>query len=241
MSNNEKNQLYASKVNWYAVPTDDVSKSLGAIYLFPHYRIVSSKYRIEPDREDTDMLDISDICTHHNELFTILIDKKDMSCQGFKMFILDTLDNMLHAVNECKIPKTIDPENYLSYRQLMTIICFINKYNEYLHILPYRFKYVLVHILDDNNDECGYYYRYNIATIAENGEVIGDIMNCHLIEKSEVGKTSDYDYRNDNPEYKYEVAMNFITKMSDKIDYKIAYGHKVVGRQTLYLSPPAIF
>ena len=177
MSNNEKNQLYANKVNWYAVPTDDVSKSLGAIYLFPHYRIVSSKYQIEPDVEDTGLLDISDICIYSNEMFTILIDKKDMTCQGFKMFILDTLDNMLHAVNECKIPKTIDPENYLSYRQLMTIICFINKYNEYLHILPYRFKNVLV--LDDNDECC--YRRYAIATIDENGNVVDDVMNTYLV------------------------------------------------------------
>lgn len=197
---------------------DDASKDWGAIYLFPHYLIESPKYRIEPDIQNTDLVDITYICTY-NELLTVLINKKDMSCPGFRRFVLDTLDNMLHAVNRCEIPKTRDPENYLSYRQLMTMICFINKYNEYLHILPYRFKDVLVHIFDDN--ECRY-RRYAIATIAENGEVFGDIMNCHLIEKYEVGKTSDYDCRNDNPEYKYDVAMNFITKMSDKIDYKIA-------------------
>lgn len=199
---------------------DDASKDWGAIYLFPHYLIESHDY-IEPDINDTDLVDITDICSY-NELLTVLIDKNDMSCPGFKRFILDTLNNMLYSVNACMIPTTIDPERYLSYRQLMVMVQFINKYNKYLDILPYRFKYVLVHILDDNNDECGYYYRYNIATIAENGEVIGDIMNCHLVEKSEVGKTSDYDYRNDNLEYKYDVAMNFITKMSDKIDYKIA-------------------
>jgi hypothetical protein len=143
---------------------DDASKDWGAIYLFPHYLIESPKYRIEPDIQDTDLVDITYICTY-NELLTVLIDKKDMSCPGFRRFILDTLDNMLHTVNECKIPKTRDPENYLSYRQLMTMICFINKYNEYLHILPYRFKNVLVHIFGDN-DECGY-YRYAISTIAE--------------------------------------------------------------------------
>jgi hypothetical protein len=200
---------------------DDASKEWGAIYLFPHYLIESPKYRIEPDIQDTDLVDITDICSY-NELLTVLIDKNDMSCPGFKRFILDTLDNMLNTVNGCKIPTTIDPERYLSYRKLMTMIQFINKYNKYLNILPYRFKNVLVHILDNNNGECGYYYRYNIATIAENGKVIGNIMKTHLIEKSEVGKTSDYDYRNDNPEYKYDLALNFVTKMSDKIDYKIA-------------------
>lgn len=201
---------------------DDASKDWGAIYLFPHYLIKSPKYRIEPDIEDTDLVDITYICTY-NELLTVLIDKKDMSCIGFRRFILDTLDNMLYTVNGCMIPKTRDPENYLSYRQLMTMICFINKYNKYLRILPYRFKNVLVHILGDN--ECRY-RRYAIATIAENGkEVRSNTMNTHLVEKSTVNKTANYeyrdDYRDDNPKYKYEAAMNF-TKMSDKIDYEIA-------------------
>lgn len=198
---------------------DDASKDWGAIYLFPHYLIESHDY-IEPDINDTDLVDITDICSY-NELLTVLINKNDMSCPGFKRFIIDTLNNMLYSVNACMIPTTIDPEKYLSYRQLMIMVQLINKYNKYIDILPYRFKYVLVHILDDNNDEYGhyYYYRYNIATIAENGEVLGDIMNCHLVEKSEVGKTSDY--RNDIPEHKYDVAMNFIAKMSDEIDYKI--------------------
>lgn len=155
---------------------DDASKDWGAIYLFPHYLIESPKYRIEPDIQDTDLVDITYICTY-NELITVLIDKKDMSCPGFRRFILDTLDNMLYTVNGCKIPKTRDPENYLSYRQLMTMICFINKYNKYLSILPYEFKNVLVHILGDN--ECRY-RRYAIATIAENSKVRGDVMNNHL-------------------------------------------------------------
>lgn len=198
---------------------DDASKDWGAIYLFPHYLIESHDYIIEPDINDTDLVDITDICAY-NELITVLIDKKDMSCPGFRRFILDTLDNMLHTVNSCDIPKTRDPENYLSYRQLMTMICFINKYNKYLSILPYEFKNVLVHSI---GDECCY-RRYAIATIVENGKVFGDIMNANHVEKSTAKKNADadYDYRNDNPEYKYDVAMNFITKMSNKIDYKIA-------------------
>lgn len=194
---------------------DDASKDWGAIYLFPHYLIESPKYRIEPDIQDTDLVDITYICTY-NELFTVLIDKKDMSCPGFRRFILDTLDNMLHTVNGCKIPKTRDPENYLSYRQLMTMICFINKYNEYLHILPYRFKNVLVHIFGDN--ECRY-RRYAIATIAENGMVRGDVMNNHLIEKSTIEKAANCDHKNYNRKHK-EAFMNF-RKISDMIDYEI--------------------
>lgn len=194
---------------------DDASKDWGAIYLFPHYLIESPKYRIEPDIQDTDLVDITYICTY-NELFTVLIDKKDMSCPGFRRFILDTLDNMLHTVNGCKIPKTRDPENYLSYRQLMTMICFINKYNEYLHILPYRFKNVLVHIFGDN--ECRY-RRYAVATIAENGVIKGDIVNTHLIEKSVIEKAANCDHKNYNRKHK-EAFMNFI-KISDMIDYEI--------------------
>ena len=40
--------------------------------------------------------------------------------------------------------------------------------------------------------------------------------------KEEANMKPMYNHRNDNPEYEYEVAMNFIVKMSDKIDYKIA-------------------
>ena len=196
---------------------DDASKDCGVVYLFPHYLIKSPKYRIEPDIEDTDLVDITYIC-NYDELLTVLINKKDMSCLGFRRFILDTMDNMLYTLNTCRIPKTRDPESYLSYRQLMTLICFVNKYNKYLLILPYRFKNVLVHIFGDNEYR---YRRYAIATIAENGKVRGDVMNNHLVEKSAAKKTANYDYRNDNPNYKYEAAMNF-TKMSDKIDYEIA-------------------
>jgi len=192
---------------------DDASKDWGAIYLFPHYLIKSPKYRIEPDIEDTGLVDITYICTY-NELLTVLIDKKDMSCEGFRRFIFDTLENALHTVNGCKIPKTKEPENYASYRQLMTLICFVNKYSKYLY---YRFRYVLVHILGDN--KCRY-RRYTIIAIDEKGSKVRDTMNTHLVEKSTVKKTAN-DYRNDNPNYKYEAAMNF-TKMSDKIDYEIA-------------------
>ena len=196
----------------------DSSKEWGPIYLFPHYLIESPKYRIEPDK-DTDFVNITHICTY-NELITVLIDKKDMSCQGFKAFILDTLDNMLNTVNECEIPKTIDPEEYASYRQLMSLIHFINKYNKYLHILPYRFKNVLVHILGDNERR---YRVYAIATIAENGVVRGDITNNHLFEKYTLEKMiADCVHKNYNRKYKkYEEKMNSLTNMSDKIDYKI--------------------
>lgn len=166
---------------------DDASKDWGVVYLFPHYLIESPKYRIEPDIEDTDLIDITYICIY-NEHTIVLIDKKDMNCPGFRRFILDILNNMLHTVNECKIPKSRDPENYLSYRQLMTMICFVNKYNEYIRILPYRTKNVLVHILGDN--ECRY-RRYAIATIAENGKNIVEVANSHLVAKSTAKNLED--------------------------------------------------
>lgn len=206
---------------------DDASKDWGAIYLFPHYLIKSPKYRIEPDIEDTDLVDITYICTY-NELLTVLIDKKDMSCEGFRRFISDTLDNTLYTVNGCKIPKTRDPENYASYRQLMTTICFVNKYSKYLH---YRFKYVLVHILGDN--ECRY-RRYTIIAIDEKGSKVRDTMSTRLSKKSTVKTDNTYDdYRIGNPKYKYEEAMNF-TKMSDKIDYEISSHDTFTGDLITY-------
>ena len=147
---------------------DDASKDWGAVYLFPHYLIKSPKYRIEPDIQDTNLVDITYICSY-NETLTVLIDKKDMSCEGFRRFIFDTLENALHTVNGCKIPKTKEPENYTSYRQLMTLICFVNKYSKYLH---YRFRYVLVHILGDN--KCRY-RRYTIIAIDEKGSKIRNL------------------------------------------------------------------
>ena len=211
---------------------DDASKDWGPIYLFPHYLIKSPYHRIEPDIEDTNFVDITYICSY-NETLTVLIDKHDMSCPGFRKFILDSMDNMLHTVNACKIPKTKEPENYLSYRQLMTLICFVNKYNEYLHILPYRFKQVLVHILGDNERR---YRVYAIVTIPENGEIGKIRSNSHLDEKSstvkKTGNTYD-DYRIGNPKYKYEEGMSF-TKMSDKIDYEIASHDTFTGDLVTY-------
>lgn len=172
---------------------DDASKDWGAIYLFPHYLIESPKYRIEPDIQDTDLVDITYICTY-NELITVLIDKEDMSCPGFRRFILDTLDNMLHTVNGCKIPKTRDPENYVSYRQLMTMICFINKYNEYLRILPYRFKTVLVHIIGDNDERK--YRVYAIVIIPDTvirGKNIAEKIMDNKENQDNIKYAMDYD------------------------------------------------
>ena len=199
---------------------DDASKDWGAIYLFPHY-LICSPMNIEPDIKDTDLVDITYFCTY-NEQTIVLIDKKDMNCPGFRRFVFDTLDNILHTVNGCMIPKTRDPENYLSYRQLMAMIRFVNKYNKYLHIFPsYSFKYILVHTFSSN----GCYHRYAIATIDENGNNIVAVANNPTTKSTTKStakkKSANYDYRIGNPKYKYEEGMNF-TKMSDKIDYEIA-------------------
>lgn len=192
---------------------DDASKDWGAIYLFPHY-LICSPMNIEPDIKDTDLVDITYFCTY-NEQTIVLIDKKDMNCPGFRRFVFDTLDNILHTVNGCMIPKTRDPENYLSYRQLMAMIRFVNKYNTHLHIFPsYSFKYVLVHTFSSN----GCYHRYAIATIDENGNNIVAVAN-NPTTKSTAKSTAKKKSANSKSKHK-EAFANF-EKISDMIDYEI--------------------
>ena len=146
---------------------DDANKDWGCVYQFPHYLIYSPIYRIEPDMDD-DMVDITPICAY-NENTTVLISKKDMSKPGFKRFILDSCDSIIALLNGLKIPVTKDPENVAAYRQMMTMIQFINRYNKYIHIFNnYNFKDVLVHSLDHN------YRVYRIAIIPEDGSIRGD-------------------------------------------------------------------
>jgi hypothetical protein len=188
---------------------DDASKEWGAIYLFPHY-LICSPMNIEPDIKDTDLVDITYFCTY-NEQTIVLIDKKDMNCPGFRRFVFDTLDNTLHTVNGCMIPKTRDPENYLSYRQLMAMIRFVNKYNTHLHIFPsYSFKYVLVHTFSSN----GCYHRYAIATIDENGNNIVAVAN-NPTTKSTAKSTAK------KKSAKHKEAFANFEKISDMIDYEI--------------------
>ena len=146
---------------------DDANKDWGCVYQFPHYLIHSPLYRIEPDMDD-DMVDITPICAY-NENTTVLINKKDMSCPGFKRFILDSCDSIIALLNSLKIPVTKDPKNVAAYCQMMTMIQFINRYNKYIHIFnSYNFKDVLVHSLDHN------YRVYRIAIIPEDGSIRGD-------------------------------------------------------------------
>ena len=172
---------------------DDADKDWGCVYQFPHYLIHSPVYRIEPDMDD-DMVDITPICSY-NENATVLISKKDMSKPGFKRFILDSCDSIIALLNSLKIPVTKDPENVAAYRQMMTMIQFINRYNKYMHIFHYNFKDVLVHSLDHD------YRVYRIATIPEDGTIRGnDVMSYYdknlnekIVEKKNVDVINDKD------------------------------------------------
>lgn len=165
---------------------DDANKDWGCVYQFPHYLIHSPIHRIEPDMDD-DMVDITPICTY-NENTTVLINKEDMSNPGFKRFILDSCDSIIALLNSLKIPVTKDTKNVEAYKQMMTMIQFINRNNKYIHIFHYNFKYVLVHSLDQD------YRVYKSAIIPEDGTVRGnDVMSYYdknlnekIVEKKNV-------------------------------------------------------
>lgn len=199
------------------VDEKDKNKKYGVIYYFPHY-IIKSDYRIEPDVIDTDMVDITHICSYPDDII-VLINKKDMNCIGFKRYILDTKADMLSCLNKLKIKFNEDPEKFAAYRKMMTMVQFINKYNKYICISPNKdSKWTLVHTLN-SIDNGGKDYREYCIVIFDGIKT----MNTNVrIKNPSVLNNEVENYRNDNPEYKYDVAMNFITKMSDKIDYKIA-------------------
>jgi len=157
------------------VDEKDRGKKYGAIYYFPHY-IIKSDTRIEPDVMDADMVDITHICDYPDDII-VLIDKKDMSCKGFNRYILDTKSDMLICLNKLKIKFSEDPERFTAYRQMVTMVKFINKYNKYIHLLPDNdVKWVLVHTLNyiDNGDEKKY-REYRIVTLNIPSNVTTDI------------------------------------------------------------------
>jgi hypothetical protein len=199
------------------VDEKDKNKKYGVIYYFPHY-IIKSDYRIEPDVIDTDMVDITHICSYPDDII-VLINKKDMNCNGFKRYILDTKADMLSCLNKLKIEFNEDPEKFAAYRQMMTMVQFINKYNKYICISPNKdSKWTLVHTLNSIDNGRKDYREYCIVIFDGIKTMNTDVR----IKNPSVLNNEVENYRNDNPEYKYDVEMNFITKMSDKIDYKIA-------------------
>jgi len=231
------------------VDEKDKDKKYGVIYYFPHY-LIKSDYRIEPDVINTDMVDITHICSYPDDTI-VLINKKDMNCNGFKRYILDTKADMLSCLNKLKIKFNEDPEKFVAYRQMVTMIQFINKYNKYIYISPNEdSKWILVHTLHSIDNGRKDYREYcivisdgikamNTDVRIKNPSVLNNkdeatlkikpefIFDKPVMTTEKKPYISSYliaveDYRNDNPEYKYDVEMDLITKMSDKIDYKIA-------------------
>lgn len=156
------------------VDEKDKDKKYGVIYYFPHY-IIKSDCRIEPDVIDTDMVDITHICDYPDDTI-VLINKEDMNCNGFKRYILDTRADMLSCLNKLKIKFSEDPERFTAYRQMMTMVQFINKYNKYIHISPNNdTKWVLVHTLHSIDNGGRKYREYRIVTLDGPGIVTTDI------------------------------------------------------------------
>jgi len=167
------------------VDEKDKGKKYGAIYYFPHY-LIKSDCRIEPDVIDTDMVDITHICSYPDDTI-VLINKKDMSYQGFRTFILDTRTDMINCLNKLKIKFNEDPEKFVAYRQMMTMIQFINKYNKYICVSPNKdSKWILVHTLHSINNNRKDYREYCIVILDG-------------IKNSSVLNNEAEDYRNDNP------------------------------------------
>ena len=134
-----------------------------AYYNFPHYLIHSKNHLIQCD-SDT-LIDITAI-TSYNEKVTVLIKRSDLNVPGFKLFINDRLTASLNCINKMKIRNSEDIERYACYRELRTLVDFINKYKinwmvkdgeiSIVHTIDERYKHFAIVEFYDDGSECEY-------------------------------------------------------------------------------------
>lgn len=143
----------------------------GVYYEFPHYLIHSENHRIQCD-SDT-FIDITAM-TSYNEKVTVLIKRSDLNTAGFKLFINDRLTASLNCINKMKIKNSENIERYACYRELRTLVDFINKYKinwmvkdgeiTLVHTIDERYKHFAVVEFYDDGSECEYEYAENHLT-----------------------------------------------------------------------------
>lgn len=122
-------EKHIRKVNIY---TGDVDEQLnnGVVYYFTHYLIHLGPYSHNINSFGYDEITF---ITEYNEDLIVLIKRSDMSQKGFNLFLSDRLISNMRSINKIKIKASEKLENYKMYRDLCTLISFINKYNSNLN------------------------------------------------------------------------------------------------------------
>ena len=130
----------------------DVPK--GVQYIFPHFIINSNDMWLQPETDQTEYVNITYI-TNYSENYSVLIRRTDMALPGFKRFLRDRILFTLAFFNKSNFPMNKTLENIKSYIDLMTLVCFCNKYRNTLSICIgniedeiskfFRYEYVVMH------------------------------------------------------------------------------------------------
>ena len=130
----------------------DVPK--GVQYIFPHFIINSNDMWLQPETDQTEYVNITYI-TNYSENYSVLIRRTDMVLPGFKRFLRDRILFTLAFFNKSNFPMSKTLENIKCYRDLMTLVCFCNKYKNTLSIgigntedeisRFFRYEYVVMH------------------------------------------------------------------------------------------------
>ena len=130
----------------------DVPK--GVQYIFPHFIINSNDMWLQPETDQTEYVNITYI-TNYSENYSVLIRRTDMALPGFKRFLRDSILFTLAFFNKSNFPMNKTLGNIKSYIDLMTLVCFCNKYKNTLSINIgniedeisrfFRYEYVVMH------------------------------------------------------------------------------------------------
>lgn len=175
-------------------------------YIFPHYLIHSKKHMIQCDNTDT-LIDITAI-TSYNENVTVLIKRSDLNTPGFKNFLNNRLTASLNCINKMKIKNSEDTERYTCYRELRTLVDFINKYIKELHWMTKSGEIALIHTIDEG------YKRFAVIEFYDEGE-------CEYKENP---------LYEDDKLYKDERFKEFVDKSNDgRKCYSLSYIEDVIN------------
>ena len=103
----------------------------GVQYIFPHFIINSKDMWLQPETDQTEYVNITYL-TNYSETCSVLIRRTDMVLPGFKRFLRDRILFTLAFFNKSNFPMGKKLEDIKCYRDLMTLVCFCNKYKNIL-------------------------------------------------------------------------------------------------------------
>lgn len=148
----------------------------GIKYRFHHFIINNCSMWMEPETDQTEFVDITHI-TNYNETCSVLIRRPDMVSPGFKRFLRDRIIFTLSFFNKSNFQAKDSRllEDIKSYRDLMTLVCFCNKYRNTLSIgigntedeisRFFLHKYVVMHTVDYRDESRKLIYKLELVSL----------------------------------------------------------------------------